>query len=115
MATLTIHFTDSNVPPVIVRDCAAEFEGGPVANNYELPSHGGQLHEILVSMIKASEGRLAVDFVDSADVWVMFDTATNTFDHWQGDGDNKGRGFRLATGAKPLPYIDRVDVTETEA
>jgi hypothetical protein len=41
----------------------------------------------------------------------MFNKEDDLFTIWAGNGDNKGRGFTLCP-EYPLPFIDRIEVTE---
>jgi hypothetical protein len=111
MSKLTIHFIDPSVDPITVEHCAAEF----IVDNttFELPAYEGKHNEIVESIKKAGNGHIHYDAPESADLYVFFDTRTNEFRFWEGDGDNKSRGFLLDT-AVLLPGIVRIAVEAEE-
>lgn len=111
MSKLIIHFDDPEVAPIIVKDCGAEFEEDNTS--YELPHDETMLNFIAESAAKAGSGFVHQDFSGSMDAYVFFDTRNNQFRFWQGDGDNKSRGFFLDTEYL-LPGMARIDV-EAEA
>lgn len=112
MSKLTIYFEDPIVEPIVVTDCAGEFVKDD-NTSFALPHDEPMLNFIAESAVKAGGGHVHRDFSDSMDAHVFFDTRTNQFHFWQGDGDNKARGYFLDT-EHLLPGMARIDVEAEE-
>lgn len=108
MSTLTIHFADPSVDPITVDNCSSEFVG-PDNDSFQLPSYEGHHDEIVAAIVQVGGGQLHAEFSESLDAHLLFDTRTNAFTVWQGDGDNKSRGYFLNT-THPLVGIAHIDV-----
>lgn len=104
--TLTLHFAHPHIEPIIIEHCEEVAFQECV---YVIPSGSDDIDKVVETMVSQSEGALHVEWDDSIDGCVMFNTQDARFTIWTGNGDLKGRGFHLDS-EHPMPFIERIDV-----